>query len=107
MENYSFTGIILVILGVLLIVFGAGAVLGGFNDMDASASWEPPEQDNCQTSVENDENKSFVEEMKEAESDCPGSGTGENPYNSGEEKALVGGFLVVIGGVSAYAGNRR
>ncbi|WP_143416416.1 hypothetical protein [Halobacterium hubeiense] len=106
MVDYSIGGIILVIVGVLLIVFGAGTAFAGFNKMDAADDWSPPTTDDsvCTVNIEGDINK---ENMQKAEQKCSQNGTPENPYTGGETDVLFGSLLVVIGGSTTYFGSRR
>jgi hypothetical protein len=104
MGKYSLMGIALVIVGVLLIVFGAGTAIGGFNKMDASERWE---EQNTEMECSDDYEISIEGDSVEQTGECNSVTRGTNPYNGGKTDVLFGSFLVMIGGVAAYIGNQN
>jgi len=110
-EDYTISGVAMVIVGVLLITIGGGTAVGGMNKIDAAEEWEPPETGEvaCTLSINTSGDKSFVEQAKEAEaeSDCSDTSTVKNPYTGGEKDIAFGGLLVIIGGLSTYFGNKK
>lgn len=118
MEDYTISGIAMVILGVLLITIGGGTALGGMNKMDAADEWkESNTETNCQTTYNVDPNAS-VEEMErqmqnqarqQAEDGdiCTEVEPLNNPYSGGEQGIVIGGGIIIVGGVSTYFGNKK
>lgn len=87
MTDSHVTGSLLLIVGVLLIVIGAGLADGGYNQMQAADHW------GGQTH--------FCGTGDPTEVDCP-----DNPYGGGDGKILIGLALVVVGGVATRYGAR-
>lgn len=113
MKDYSISGIALVIIGVLLIVFGAGTALAGVNKMDAAEEWEEAQTEtDCASvhsdiDVENDSAEEIQENIRNSTPECVTTTPENNPYSGGQTDVGVGAVLAVIGGTSTYFGNKR
>ncbi|SET84461.1 hypothetical protein [Natrinema hispanicum] len=115
MEDYTVSGIALVIVGVLLIVIGGGTAFAGMNKMDAEEDWEKSNtESHCYTyvnsdiDVENDSEEEIEQKMREGrERECFELQPQENPYSGGEQDITIGIGIAIIGGVSTYFGNKR
>ncbi|WP_225334481.1 hypothetical protein [Halomicrobium urmianum] len=77
------------VIGVVLVVVGAGTGYGGYNQMQAAEEWSQQTHD-C---------GSTIGDTREIE--CP-----DNPYDGGGQKVAFGLLLAVIGGVISRWGTR-
>lgn len=120
-------GVAVVIVGVLLIVIGAGTLLVGGNQMKASTAWEQDAQHGeraCITSY-NMSYDEFMQQYRNATSDAERDRlleefkggrevdcytyvdpTKENPYRGGGSRLWTGLVVMLVGGIVLYYGTR-
>ena len=114
MGNYSISGIVMVIAGVLFIAIGGGTALAGMNKIDASNEWEETTTEtdcisyiNASIDFENDSMEEINKKVKEGHERTCTQSSPTNPYAGGEQDLVFGGVLAAIGGVTAYIGNKK
>lgn len=105
MSDSRLIGSALVAVGVVIIVIGAGLVIGGYNQQRLAEAWADQKEAACFEAITIPSDAS-PEEISRIYNEKCGGPYRNNPYAGGELEILTGLVVALTGGAVAYYGAR-